>query len=308
MKKSVFLSPYFLLLIGVLSVSFSAIFVKWSAAPASVIAMYRMLLTVLLLLPIELIYFFKHTSLNVSEWIRLLLSGLFLALHFLLWMESLKLTSVASSTVILTLQPAFTMAGMLLFYHSRTNLGQMISLLIAVIGSLIIAWGDIGISGSALLGDSFSLLGAAAYATHLLLGQALVKKIPGEFYSFLVFLIAGLVLMGYNSAAGTDMSHYSLKEWGIFLLLALVSTVFGHTMLNICLKYIDATRITMSVVAEPVIASLLAILLLGEGVSLWQVIGGVVTLAGIALYFINPRKRSDMIRRNPSFNIKNLVK
>ncbi|MDF2910277.1 MAG: hypothetical protein K0Q56_1158 [Sporolactobacillus laevolacticus] len=116
MRKSVIMSPYLLLTVGVISVSFSAIFVKWSTAPASIIAMYRMLLTVLMLLPIGAWRYVINGKLNKSDWIRLMLSGVFLAMHFLFWMESLKLTSVASSTVILTLQPAFTMVGMLLFY------------------------------------------------------------------------------------------------------------------------------------------------------------------------------------------------
>ncbi|WKB36962.1 hypothetical protein QS257_09225 [Terrilactibacillus sp. S3-3] len=108
-------------------------------------------------------------------------------------MESLKLTSVASSTVILTLQPAFTMLGTLLFYHSKTSRGQLVSLLIAVFGSIIIAWGDIGISARAVLGDFCSLLGAAAYAVHLLFGQSFNEEDVGspiQFYFFFVSLVS----------------------------------------------------------------------------------------------------------------------
>lgn len=219
-----------------------------------------------------------------------MLSGVFLAMHFLFWMESLKLTSVASSTVILTLQPAFTMIGMLLFYRSKTSGARITSLVIAILGSLIIAWGDIGLSGQALLGDVLSMLGAAAYAIHLLFGQQLMKKMSGESYSFIVFFIAGLCLLVFNVFTNVEMYRYSLNNWLVFILLALVSTVLGHMLFNISLKYVDATMISMSVVAEPVIASVLALILLHEAIVPVQFVGGIITLLGVALYFIDPKK------------------
>lgn len=298
MQKSLPLSLYLLLCVGVISVSFSAIFIKWSSAPASIIGMYRMLLTVpvLLLLGMGRSVIKVKAALNRKDWGLLFFSGIFLALHFLLWMESLKLTSVASSTVILTLQPAFTMLGTLLFYHSKTSRGQLVSLLIAVFGSIIIAWGDIGISARAVLGDFCSLLGAAAYAVHLLFGQSLMKKMSGAPYSFIVFCIAGVGLLIYNVLTGVEIYHYSLKNWAAFLLLAVVSTVLGHMLFNISLKYVDATKIAMSVVAEPVIATFLALILLGEAIGTMQMIGGVITLAGIAIFFLNPSKKRHVIQ------------
>lgn len=298
MRKSLLVSPYILLTVGVIAVSFSAILVKWSTAPASIIGMYRMLLTV----PVLLLFGMGRSvskakaELDRKDWSRLFFSGIFLALHFLLWMESLKLTSVASSTVILTLQPAFTMLGTFLFYHLKTNTGQLSSLLVAVAGSVIIAWGDIGISAQAVLGDFCSFLGAAAYAVHLLFGQSLMKKMSGAPYSFIVFCIAGMCLLIYNVSAGIEIFHYSLKNWAAFLLLAVVSTVLGHMLFNISLKYVDATKITMLVVAEPVIATLLAWGLFGEAVGAIQMIGGLVTLAGIAIYFLNPSEKRSVIK------------
>ncbi|BBN98406.1 hypothetical protein St703_11110 [Sporolactobacillus terrae] len=164
--------------------------------------------------------------------------------------------------------------------------------MVAIIGSLIIAWGDIGISGQALLGDLLSFLGAAALAAHLLIGQGLMKKISGQSYSFVVFLVSGLALLIFNLTTGVEIYHYSLKNWSIFILLALVSTVFGHMLFNMCLKYIDATMVSMSAVAEPVIASLLALVLLNEKLIALQLIGGFITLAGIAIYFINPHQKT----------------
>ncbi|WKB37269.1 DMT family transporter [Terrilactibacillus sp. S3-3] len=74
------------------------------------------------------------------------------------------------------------------------------------------------------------------------------------------------------------------------------STVLGHMLFNISLKYVDATKIAMSVVAEPVIATFLALILLGEAIGTMQMIGGVITLAGIAIFFLNPSKKRHVIQ------------
>lgn len=84
--------------------NFAAIFVKWSEAPATILSMYRMYLASILLLPIIYVNRKEFSKISKKEWLILLAAGVFLALHFALWFESLKLTTVASSTIILSLQ------------------------------------------------------------------------------------------------------------------------------------------------------------------------------------------------------------
>src|SRR6476660_5418835 len=93
------------LTISIIAISFSAIFVKWSDAPASILSMYRMWFASILMLPIVLKKRSEFKNIMKKEWFFLFFSGLFLALHFVLWFGSLKLTTVASSTIILALQP-----------------------------------------------------------------------------------------------------------------------------------------------------------------------------------------------------------
>ena len=286
MKKNVLTSPYLLLSVGVLSVAISSIFVKWATAPASVLAMYRLLLTVLFLLPFRPWKSInKESNLVTRDYLQLFFSGLFLALHFLFWMGSLRYTSVASSMIILSLSPVFTMIGLFFFFKARTTKGKVASLVIAIVGSLIIAWGDIGLSHAALYGDFLSLLGCIAYAIHLLFGQSLVKKISGQSYSFIVFLISGVLLLIYNIIFKVELINYSLTNWVIFLLLALFSTILGHMLFNISLKYLDASVVSMATIGEPILAIFLAFLLLGEDVTILQIIGSTITVVGIGLFF-----------------------
>jgi len=103
--------PYIPIMIGVISVALSAIFVKLATADAGVIAFYRMFFSVIIMLPFFLIKYRKEVFLLTKrDWIFSAIAGVFLAFHFILWFESLNYTSVASSTVLVTLQPIFAYA------------------------------------------------------------------------------------------------------------------------------------------------------------------------------------------------------
>src|SRR5699024_11814639 len=99
-------------------------------------------------------------AIKKKDWLLTTLAGIFLAVHFILWFESLNYTSVASSVVLVTLLPIFAFLGTFFFFHERFSPGSIISMIIALLGSIIISWGDLQISGIALFGDMLALLGA----------------------------------------------------------------------------------------------------------------------------------------------------
>lgn len=278
--------PTVILLMGVVAISFSSILVKWSAAPASILGMYRLLLTVIMLFPFLPWKKLNKVSKDISrrDWFLLFISGLFLGLHFLFWMDSLKYTTVASSMILTTLEPVFVMIGAYFIFKEKTNIFGILSILIAITGSIIIASGDIGLSSTALYGDFLSILGTLAVAIHMLAGQDLCRKIPPSIYSFFVFLIGGIILFFYNIINGVSLIEYPVNDWWIFLLLALVPNIFGHVLFNWLLKFVDATTISMGVLGEPIGAIILAYLLLGETISLSQIIGGILAIVGVGMF------------------------
>lgn len=279
------------LFIGIIAISFSSIFVKWSQAPVSVQGMYRLLFTLIFMLPFIWKHFGALTKISIKEFILLFLSGAFLALHFLFWMGSLKLTTVASSTILLSLQPVFVMAGAYIAFKEKTSKPAIIGMIVAIIGAIMIGWGDIGISVQHIQGDILSILGTIVVALHMLIGQKLIKTIPATVYSFIVFLTAVIIFALYNLALGITMTEYAQREWGIFLLLAIVPTVFGHVLFNWLLKYVTAATISMAILGEPVGATLLAYLLLDEALTFIQSLGGAIVLTGLYYFLQNTRKQ-----------------
>nr|WP_269847202.1 DMT family transporter [Paenibacillus sonchi] len=280
------------MLVGIVAISFSAIFIKWSAAPASVQGMYRLLFTSLLMLPFARPYSGAAFALRRKDWMLLGASGILLALHFLLWMGSLKYTSVASSTMIMALEPVFIMLGAYMLYKDRSTGAAILGLAIAIFGVVLIGWGDIGLSSDNLKGDLLSVGGTVAVAGHLLIGQKLVARMPSYLYSLIIFITAAVVFAIYNLLAGIPFFDYPLREWGIFVLLAVVPTVFGHILFNWLLQFTSATTVSMNILGEPVGASMLAFLLLGEQLTGLQWTGGVLVMGGLAVYLLSGRKKA----------------
>ena len=277
------------LTISIIAISFSAIFVKWSDAPASILSMYRMWLASILMLPIVWKKRSEFKHIVKKDWFFLFFSGFFLALHFVLWFGSLKLTTVASSTIILALQPIVSLVGGFFLFKERTSLSALMTMGIAIIGAMMIGWGDFGLSQDAIMGDLLSFFSVIAVVGYLLIGQSIVKKISHWLYSFCVFFAASIILTIYNVSTGVSLSGYPAKEWGIFLLLATVPTV-SHVINNWLLKYVNATTISMSILGEPVGATILAVILLNERLVNWQIAGGLLVLLGVFFFLSQQQK------------------
>ncbi|GGJ18787.1 DMT family transporter [Paenibacillus hunanensis] len=273
-----------LYVIGIIAISFSSIFIRWSDANVSVIAMYRLYFTDLLLLPLALRHYRALLHIPPRVWLMLALSGLMLALHFLFWMGSLRLTTVASSTVILTLEPIMVVIGSYFLFKTRTNRYMIIGMALAVIGSVAIGWGDFSVSGTAFQGDMLSFFGTIAVAVHMLISKQVRSHMDALVYNFWVFFMAATVLAFYNIAQGIPFTGYEARDWGVFWLLALVPTLFGHYLFNWLLKYMNAGAVSMAVLGEPVFSSLLAFWLLGEALTGIQLGAGTLILIGVWVF------------------------
>ncbi|AZN43824.1 DMT family transporter [Paenibacillus albus] len=267
-----------------LAISFAPILVRYSHAPVSVQGMYRMLFTFVLMLPFgsKQLGAVKHIS--KKDWILLVLAGIFLALHFLLWMASLTYTSIASSTILLALEPVFVLVGAYFLFRDKANKLAIIGMIVALIGAMGIGSGDIALSSRAFYGDMLSFLGALAVSVNMLLAKQIMKRVSSYLYSCIVFGITTICFFIYNVTMGISMTDYAQREWIVFLLLAIVPTVFGHLIFNWLLKYVKPTTISMSVLAEPVGASLLGMMLFSEMITGFQLISGAFIIIGLILY------------------------
>ena len=283
--------PYIPILIGVISVSLSAIFVKLANADAGVIAFYRMLFSVLIMLPWFILkYRHEIKKLSKKDWIFSSIAGVFLAFHFILWFESLNYTSIASSTVLVTMQPLFAFLGTYIFFKEKVTLKTLLTGSIAIIGSVLISWGDFRISGTAFYGDILAIIACALVTGYLLFGQDVRQRLSLVTYTMVVYSISTMTLFTYIIIKGESFGPYPMTNWIWFLLLAIIPNLLGHNLFNWSLKWVSANVISIAILFEPVGAAILAIIVFNEYLTITQIMGGVIVIIGIMLFVIDFKK------------------
>lgn len=291
LKSPIF--SYLVLFFGVFTLSTSAIFVKLADAPAAITAFYRLFFATIMLLPFLLISKKNRNelySLSKKQWGFGLLSGIFLAAHYVLWFESLHYTSVASSTVIVTLQPLFSMVGGYFLFKERFSTGAVLGCLIAIAGSIVIGWQDFQISGQALFGDILAFIAAGIITAYFFVGQHVRKKLSLVPYSVISYGSSALFLGMFAFSQKTSFVNYSAQTWWSFIGLALIATILGQTIFNWLLKWLSTTVISMSILGETIGTCVLAYFILEEVISLQQGIGIVLILIGLTLFLLQPKK------------------
>jgi drug/metabolite transporter (DMT)-like permease len=273
---------YILLPIGIIAISTASIFIKLCDAPVLIIATYRMMLASLILMPLACYKkAWRGWGRNELGW--LLLSGLFLSLHFAFWIASLKHTSVASSVILVTTHPIFVGAGGWLFLKERLGSNLIFGIALSVLGSGLISYGDMSLSKEAWMGDGFALLGALAASGYLLVGRKMRKDQDLLSYIFPVYSTAGLILILFALIFQKPFWGYSSTTYLYLFLLALIPQLIGHTTFNWALKYLPASVVAVAILGEPIGSTILAYFILGEGLTLWKIIGGISIFSGILI-------------------------
>lgn len=273
---------YLLLPIGIIAISTASIFIKLCDAPALVIAAYRLTLASLLLLPFAGYKKIWQSSTG-SELRWLILSGIFLALHFAFWIASLKFTSVASSVVLVSTNPLFVGLGAWLFFKEPLGWNLIWGITLSFLGSGLISFGDVALSKEALMGDGLALLGAITASGYLLVGRKMRKGQDLLSYIFPVYSAGAIVLIAISLAFQKPFFGYPSSTYLYLFLLALVPQLIGHTTLNWALKYLPASMVAIAILGEPVGSTILAFFILGEGLTPLKIIGGILIFAGILI-------------------------
>lgn len=279
--------PLIMVVVGVIGISMSAIFVKFSAAPSAVTAAYRLLWTLLLMTPVTFGNRKIRQELFQVRRKKLLLScfsGVLLAIHFTLWFESLHHTSVASSTTIVCTEVIWVSLGYAFFLKGRISLRAVLSIVVTLLGSVLIAFADSNAGGAHLYGDVLALMAAIAVAGYVLLGRVVRETVSTTVYTYLVYASCGAMLLVFCMLQGSNLFDYGLSGAIVGFLLAVFSTLLGHSIFSWCLKYFSPSFVSASKLCEPVVAAILAGFLFGERPTALQLAGGVFILGGVLYY------------------------
>ncbi|PSP79933.1 EamA/RhaT family transporter [Halobacteriales archaeon QS_4_69_225] len=279
--------PAAALAVAIAAVSTSAVLVRWSSAPAVVLALYRVALTTLLLVPLIFTrYRGEFGAFRRRDWLVATATGAALAVHFAAYFESLAWTSVAASVTLVQSQPLFVAVGAAVVLDERVGRRRAAGIGVAVVGIIAMSAGDL-LAGAAvrgprpLYGNALAVLGAVMAAVYVLVGRSLRQRVAVVPYVLVVYSACAATLLVVAVAQGLPLTGYGRREWLIFLALAVGPGLFGHTVVNWALEHVESSVVSVSLLGEPVGATLLALVLLGEAPGPTTLAGAAVVLLGI---------------------------
>lgn len=279
--------PIIMIGVGILGISLSSILVRFSPAPSALTAAWRLLWTVILMTPVAIgkpSVRKELSSLDRRSVVFSVLSGLFLAVHFAVWFESLRHTSVASSTTIVCTEVIWVSLGYCLFLKGKLSGRSVSAICITLAGSFLIAWADSSTGEMNLYGDLLALIAAIAVAVYTLLGRVVRTSVSTTAYTYIVYTACAAVLVLLCVVQGYGFFDYGLGSVAVGFLLAVFSTILGHSIFSWCLKYFSPSFVSASKLCEPVAAAAMAAVLFEESISPAQLTGGAMILCGVLYY------------------------
>jgi drug/metabolite transporter (DMT)-like permease len=279
------LLPYAALGAGILSLSLSAMFIRWSEAPGPITGFYRIFLAAILLTPFALWRCAKNGSINRKNIIFPLVAGVASGCDLGLWAASLSYTTASNATLIGNTAPLWVALAGLLIFHERLKRDFWTGLILTMSGAVLIMGADFILHPRFGIGDLMALGTSFFYAGYFLATERGRKYLDSLTYAWLMALSATATLFIINLLLGNHFTGYSTNTWLIFFISAIVSQIIGYVSMAYALGHLPASVVSPTMLGQPVLTTLLAIPLLGEIPLPFQILGGLLALTGI--YLVN---------------------
>jgi drug/metabolite transporter (DMT)-like permease len=276
------MKPYVILFVGVLSVSFAVVFIRLADAPPLVIATYRLTIASIILIPVASVRL-KKTFIKVSkrEIFLVMLSSVFLAIHFWLWITSLSYTSIASSVILVTSHPAFVAIISFFLWRERLNKLTIGGIVFAMAGVVVINYSGVTYGSQATSGNLLALLAGFSAGAYLIIGGQLKKSIDLLSYLAIIYTCAAVMLLIATIVRGHSLFGYSPDTYIMLVLLAIIPQLIGHSCLNLAVRLIPVTFVSVAILGEPVGAIILGYFILDETPTVNEILGSLFILGGI---------------------------
>jgi drug/metabolite transporter (DMT)-like permease len=269
-----------LLVVAVLSVGPAAVLIRLANAPPISVAFYRLLTAAVIIGIIVLIRGRRDLAgIDARTFMRSVISGFFLALHFGSWITSLDHTSVANSVLIVTTQPVFAALFGIWYLRERLRPAVFAAMALALAGAVIISGGNPQVGG--WYGDTLALIGAITASAYLVIGRQVRRTVSTFGYVLIAYTTACVVLGLWALAVQSPLKGFPAISWLWIILAGLGPSVIGHTLYNRALRDYSAHTVATTILGEPLVASILAALILSEYPSPWAYLGAIPIRLGV---------------------------
>lgn len=287
-----------LLAIGLGSISFAPILVRFApdTSPLVLVA-YRTGFAAIMLLPFWLWFRNKQNrGNNSSDRLLIAISGACLGLHFTCWVASVYYTSIASASVLVTVHPIIMILVERLWFKRSFATTTWVGVGLAFCGSLLLGVSDSQMEQSfanPLWGNFLALSAALIFVVYLLIGQQIRQKRSWIDYVFPVYFYAAATCLAIAIIFGKDLFDISTVGLWAGAGLAFGPQIVGHGSMNYAVKYISPTLISTLILAEPLLASILAFVIFAEVPPVTSIIAMCGILCGVGLTWKRSAGTSD---------------
>ncbi len=272
--------------------SMTGILVRWADAPGTVTATFRMGIAALVLTPLAFRERKTSTPGQKRGWVLLILAGLFVALDHGTLNTAVGLTRIANATLLNNLSPLWVALFVLLVWRESLNRWFWLGLILSLAGAGLILGVDLVNHPQLGTGDFLAFLSSFFYAGYFLVTQVARRSGSLWRYSWSIYVISAILLLGFNLFMGVPIFDYPLKTFLVFIAIGVFCQAIGVTSIAYALGHLPASIVSPTMVAQIVLTSLLAIPLTGEWLSLFQILGGLVVIAGIILVNISRSRQA----------------
>jgi len=287
---------YWALVAGLISFSFSPILVRLAGeAPGATVALWRTVLAMVFLFP-----FAARTA--RTDWkmhstrsrLLTLVAGVLLGVHFIIWIESIYHTSIASASVLFTTNPLFIAGFGYLVLRERPSRVTFVAIVVSVFGAALIGWGDAADVHfpRAVLGNGLAVGAAITFAGYLLIGRSTRQSSEWLAYVFPLYTVVTVTVVAYALARGVPLTGFGWKVYAACALMALGPQILGHGSLNYAVRYIPVAVLGLLGLVEPVLATLWAWLFFDEVPGPMAIAGMFIILASLLVVYRSNRNFS----------------
>jgi len=280
-------------LIIILSVSSASILVKLTISPPSIVSFWRLFISIIIL---SFYYLVKNPGIfkglrgiDLKTHTLMIISGFSLAIHFFTWIWSLRLVKVFIGTTIVDLYPLIAALLATIFLREIISLRILVGIMIALSGVSLITFSSseseiLGFKPEVLLGSLTAFIGAVAAGVYVVIGRYVRTRIPDlGLYVLPVYYSSTTTLLIIILLEGRDLFSISIDEVPWLILMAIGPMIGGHTLLNYILRFVKASVASLLIILEPVGASLLAWIFLGESIPPLGILGMLLAVTGVVI-------------------------
>lgn len=288
MKKV--MNPRFMLVASMIIFGTLGIFVRNISVSSGELALYRAILAALLIAAYLLVTKQRIPLANIKKEVPLLLaSGVAMGINWILLFEAYKYTTVSVATLSYYFAPVIVTVVCPILFKEKLTGKQIICFVMSTLGLVLITGiGDVG-KGNDFIGILFGLGAAVFYATVILLNK-FIKNVEGIHRTFLQFLAAIVVLIPYVlMTSGVTLGNLKGIGWVNLLIVGLIHTGVTYCMYFSSLKELPGQKAAILSYIDPLVAVLISVTILGESMTLWQVIGGILILGFTLWNEISPK-------------------